>query len=552
MREKSDPRQYRGDTGIQVRSAAPRDRTTRPNLLPLTAMTSKLVILFLDDGDDGDGDSDGRDDGDGGGGGDDDGMATGGSALWHISRNGGDGITSSQSAAAASVPPSPRDGAVQLRSCARSPPPPAPSTLGDSHSTTGFHPSKSLWSSQPASHSAAASVPSAHVGAGPPTKRARSSSPPAPPLASRGRGGSGRGRGDDFAPFICAPPPPPTPRTAVRARAASQALRFEVSINEMKARIAEKELSKEERLKEARARLNQRNLPTEPPRATEPPPPHRRAAEPPPRPAAEVAPGIAAAAGRRHDQAEDADDGGCWETSIDGARTARRFPTPPPPRPPSGPRFELATTRVGAVDAAAFLFMCNRATESEVLQRRLFGLPSAQLGIMRAFVSALPSAPLLLYNMDTREVRGPFAADGEPARDLVPEAWRGRFKAQLRFVGASADLSSERRATLSSGLRRREGALSAAGGEQLLRKLGVPCWPLPTAARTDDGATTATTTAAGSDTGATDGGANADEERRPPPKRRRAATATANAPPNRRRAAERAGAQAPVCVVFEW
>ena len=73
--------QYRGDTEIQVRSAAPRDRTTRPNLLPLTAMTSKLVILFLDDGDDGDGDGDGRDDGGDGGGGDDDGMATGGSAL---------------------------------------------------------------------------------------------------------------------------------------------------------------------------------------------------------------------------------------------------------------------------------------------------------------------------------------------------------------------------------------------------------------------------------------------------------------------------------------
>ncbi|KAH8052153.1 6-phosphofructo-2-kinase [Aureococcus anophagefferens] len=45
-----------------------------------------------------------------------------------------------------------------------------------------------------------------------------------------------------------------------------------------------------------------------------------------------------------------------------------------------------------------------------------------------------PSTALFLYDFRQRELMGPMKAVGAPALDIEPDAWNGRFRAQLRFL----------------------------------------------------------------------------------------------------------------------
>ena len=45
-----------------------------------------------------------------------------------------------------------------------------------------------------------------------------------------------------------------------------------------------------------------------------------------------------------------------------------------------------------------------------------------------------PSTALFLYDFRQRELMGPMRAVGSPALDIEPDAWNGRFRAQLRFL----------------------------------------------------------------------------------------------------------------------
>ena len=45
-----------------------------------------------------------------------------------------------------------------------------------------------------------------------------------------------------------------------------------------------------------------------------------------------------------------------------------------------------------------------------------------------------PSTALFLYDFRAGDLMGPMKAVGEPALDIDPEAWHGRFPAHLRFA----------------------------------------------------------------------------------------------------------------------
>ena len=90
-----------------------------------------------------------------------------------------------------------------------------------------------------------------------------------------------------------------------------------------------------------------------------------------------------------------------------------------------------------------FLFLCNKATHDECLERRLFGLPKGHWGDVKQIQpipatgasAPPPPTPLFLLNTTTRTVQGPFVATKPAGLDIVPDAWREvrrPFPAQVR------------------------------------------------------------------------------------------------------------------------
>ena len=80
------------------------------------------------------------------------------------------------------------------------------------------------------------------------------------------------------------------------------------------------------------------------------------------------------------------------------------------------------------------MFLCDRETEAECIDRRLFGTkPTAT---QEAMVSGLrPSTRLFLFNTRTRVMLGPFRPVGQAGMHLQPQAWNGQFALQVQ-VGA--------------------------------------------------------------------------------------------------------------------
>ena len=81
---------------------------------------------------------------------------------------------------------------------------------------------------------------------------------------------------------------------------------------------------------------------------------------------------------------------------------------------------------------SVFVFHCDGATRGEVLSRRLFGAPFRALKDLKTHA---PHARILyvLYDVRRATVTGPFLADGEAGVNLEAQAFKGRFRAQLRW-----------------------------------------------------------------------------------------------------------------------
>jgi hypothetical protein len=81
---------------------------------------------------------------------------------------------------------------------------------------------------------------------------------------------------------------------------------------------------------------------------------------------------------------------------------------------------------------AGYLFLCSNRTQSECLQKRLFGLGRKYWGWVQQIVTG---SPLFLYNIDSKTLLGPFQAASEGRLNIDPRAWENmrplEFAAQV-------------------------------------------------------------------------------------------------------------------------
>ena len=111
-------------------------------------------------------------------------------------------------------------------------------------------------------------------------------------------------------------------------------------------------------------------------------------------------------------------------------------------KPATGGAAVERPSRTGnARGCCGYTFMCNNRTRDECLNKRVFGLPAGALDEMQQHIG--DQTLLFLFDLDRREMHGPFLAACKPGRNLVPGAWakRGsatnsRYPAQVRVLGA--------------------------------------------------------------------------------------------------------------------
>jgi len=78
---------------------------------------------------------------------------------------------------------------------------------------------------------------------------------------------------------------------------------------------------------------------------------------------------------------------------------------------------------------SGYVFLCNNITYQECLDRCLFGAPRRSLGGMHCIVEG---TALFLFHTGNHRLLGVFEPDGLPGLDLEPDAFEGRFCAQVR------------------------------------------------------------------------------------------------------------------------
>ncbi|GMI15234.1 hypothetical protein TrVE_jg244 [Triparma verrucosa] len=81
---------------------------------------------------------------------------------------------------------------------------------------------------------------------------------------------------------------------------------------------------------------------------------------------------------------------------------------------------------VVAAARAAWVFNCTEATRVECVQRRLFGCPAP-----KNYERMNPGDIVYLSNVTQRTLEGPFLALTSIMKDIVPEAWAGRYMWQV-------------------------------------------------------------------------------------------------------------------------
>lgn len=77
-----------------------------------------------------------------------------------------------------------------------------------------------------------------------------------------------------------------------------------------------------------------------------------------------------------------------------------------------------------------FIFRCNNKTYDEVLQRKLLGEERMYLPLVKTIAE---NDSLFLYNLSTYEITGPLKPTCSGSENIVPEAWRSGFPAQIGF-----------------------------------------------------------------------------------------------------------------------
>ena len=70
--------------------------------------------------------------------------------------------------------------------------------------------------------------------------------------------------------------------------------------------------------------------------------------------------------------------------------------------------------------ASGYVFMCNDETEPECLDRMLLGDHDKSLQKLQRGIG--PDTLLFLFNFDSKCLLGTFKADGEPQKNIIPEA----------------------------------------------------------------------------------------------------------------------------------
>ena len=79
---------------------------------------------------------------------------------------------------------------------------------------------------------------------------------------------------------------------------------------------------------------------------------------------------------------------------------------------------------------AGFIFGCTDATEAECYSKSLFGITKE----WRSIVSEITvGTPLFLFNYNSQSLFGLFHAASKGGENIDPDAWGGRFPAQVRF-----------------------------------------------------------------------------------------------------------------------